>query len=157
MNTQDLGQIRFLYREGVNHEEHARKLWEIMEHYEGEEGIMWAYKASARALMANYDWNPIQQLWYINECMKWFRKGVKRDPDNIEIRFLRFAVQHYTPEFLNQSHNLEEDKATMLANFDQYKRFGLEVADLHDFIRFYQESARFSEEEMAHLKTHLGE
>ncbi|MEL6134636.1 MAG: hypothetical protein AAFR59_14845, partial [Bacteroidota bacterium] len=78
MNTQDLAQIRFLYREGVNHEEPARQLWEMMERYEGNEGIMWAYKASARALMANYDWNPVQQLWYINECMKWFRKGKKR-------------------------------------------------------------------------------
>ena len=73
MNTLDLETIRSLYRQGVNEEKPARQLWEMLEDYEGEEGIFWAYKAAARALMAIYDWNPFQQLWYSNDCLNWVR------------------------------------------------------------------------------------
>ena len=60
--------------------------------------------------------------------MSHFKKGkeklaeaIKADPDNVELRFLRFSVQAEAPAFLGYRDNLEEDKIILLAQSSEIK------------------------------------
>ena len=82
-----LDELRKQYEKAVVEEEDAELMWNWLENYKGVQGVILAYKASSRALMARYSWNPYNKLSYLKESMKFFRKAVKADAENIEIRF----------------------------------------------------------------------
>ena len=52
-------------------------------------------------------------------------EAVKKQPDNLEIRFLRLAIQTNLPTFLNYSDNIIEDKKYLLANVQTIKNKNL--------------------------------
>lgn len=151
----ELDQLRIWYEKAVQDGDDAEQFWKRMADYRGLHGATLGYKAAARALLARYAWNPYNKLTYLKESMALFRKAVRLDPQNIEIRFLRFAIQHYIPGFLDQSENLEEDKDIMSAHLHRYADFDLKEAHAHTFIRFFEESGRFEEEELASLRQQL--
>ena len=150
-----LEELRKQYEQAVIEEEAAEDLWEWLENYEGTDGATLAYKASARALMARYSWNPYNKLSYLKESMKVFSKATKADPDNIEIRFLRFAIQHYIPSFLELSEEIHEDKKVMMENLSKYVDFSLQRAHVEAFVRFFEESGRFNPQELESMKKKL--
>ena len=146
-----LDELRKQYEKAVVKEEEAELMWTWLEDYEGTQGEILAYKASSRALMARYSWNPYNKLSYLKESMKFFRKAVKVDAENIEIRFLRFAIQHYIPSFLDLSEEIHEDKEVMMRNFSRYADFHLQKSHVEAFVRFFEESNRFEPEELSHI------
>ncbi len=152
---EDLEQLRAAYQAAVQDKAAAEHFWQEMAPYKGEEAIVLAYKASARALLARFDWNPYNKLSYLKEAMKMYRRAVKRHPTNIEIRFLRFAVQHYLPEFLGESQDLAEDKEVLQTYLPHYTSFHLDKEHVQSFVQFFAESKRFSESELVSLRTQL--
>ncbi len=114
-------------------------------------GIEQAYRASAEALLGRYSWNPATKLRQVQEANRIFRIAVRLDPQNVEIRFLRFAIQHYLPSFLAESINLEEDKAVILAHLHRYEEFELSREHVASFLDFFEQSKRFTPEELAAL------
>ncbi|MEM9932403.1 MAG: hypothetical protein AAF824_02270 [Bacteroidota bacterium] len=148
----ELPQIRTLYQESVTSEHKARKLWTTLSRYKGKDAVMIAYKASARALLANHDWNPYHKLQYLKEAMEWFKLAVKGSPPNIEIRFLRFAVQHHMPAFLGLSAPIERDKQIILTNISHFSRFQLSHEEAHRIAEFVWTSGRCTKDEEISLK-----
>ena len=147
--------LRKDYQNSINNPRKASAFWEKIKDYKANEGIVLAYKASALALRAKHDWNPYNKLNWLNETMNIFREAIQAAPKNIEIRFLRFAIQHYLPEFLNQSQNLESDKKTILNNLSDYQEFNLDTNQLSSFHDFFVNSKRFSREELAIVSTFI--
>lgn len=46
-------------------------------------------------------------------------KEVVKNPDNIEIRFIRLIIQENTPKFLKYNYNIEEDKNLIIYNYNK--------------------------------------
>lgn len=155
MTRTELDTLRTQYEGAVQGEKAAEKMWRGLKSYTGLEGIKLAYKASAQALLARYAWNPYSKLSHLREAMKVFKHAVRLDPQNIEIRFLRFAIQHYIPEFLDQSKDLHEDMEIMIAHLKDFTDFQMEKGHAETFLEFFKESDRFSEETLAKLKAEL--
>lgn len=76
-----------------------------------------AYTGTLEALKAKHAWNPYQKLKYVTLSNKTMRSAVKAAPDNLEIRFMRFTIQHYTPSFLGLSSNINEDKNVIVKHY----------------------------------------
>lgn len=147
--------LRAHYQQAVQDADAARYLWEALADYQGLQGIVVAYKASARALMARHAWNPYHKYGYVREALRLFGQAIRLEPQQLEIRFLRFAVLHYMPGFLYESEDLEEDKAVMKDQFAHYRDAGLSHAQARTFLEFYQESGRFSQDELNTLTAAL--
>jgi len=98
-----------------------------------------AYKATALAHMAKSSSNLFDKLTHINKSMKLLDKAVEKRPDDLEIRFLRFAVHVQTPGIISSRDKIDKDKAYISAsckNFD-WDNYEQEVANyiirfLHD-------------------------
>lgn len=150
----DLEEIRKYYRKAVKDGSSAEKLWGYLSSYDGESGPVLAYKASARALMAHHSWNPYNKLKFVQEAMRLFSKAIKVDENQLESRFLRFAVQHYLPDFLNEENQIVPDIAYMLENLGNYQDFGLSHEQAGQIAEFLRVSGRLNPEEKAKLGQH---
>jgi len=71
--------------------------------------VLLAYKGAATATLANCKVNHIRKLTVFNEGKKLIEKAVSNDPENPEIRFIRFTVQSNIPSLLRYD-NPEVDK-----------------------------------------------
>ncbi|MEO0897899.1 MAG: hypothetical protein AAFY71_15940 [Bacteroidota bacterium] len=150
---QGITEIRSFYREAVDSSRKSSKLWADLSKLEPKEGIHLAYQASARALMANHEWNPLTKLSLLKEAMGLFQKAVDKDPHNIEIRFLRFAIQHHTPDALQLSKHLNEDRDTFVKYAKDYASFDLKGEHMYAFLSFLKKSRRFSKEQINQIES----
>ncbi|MEL6675882.1 MAG: hypothetical protein AAFR61_26985 [Bacteroidota bacterium] len=150
-----LSDMRAQYEAAVQEEEKGTDFWHHMSAYQGLDAVTLAYKASARALMARVGWNPFDKLTHVKASMKLFREAIQIDPQHLEVRFLRFAIQHHLPSIIDESENLEEDKAVMMTQFPNYPHAQLSRTHAEAFLRFFKESGRFTTEEITRLEQDL--
>ncbi|MEL6251899.1 MAG: hypothetical protein AAFR87_07805 [Bacteroidota bacterium] len=147
--------VRQLYKEATADLEELEDLWENVKDYQKDAGVLFAYKAAAKALQAKDSWIPHKKWSYIKEAMAMFREAIETEPENIEMRFLRFTVQHNTPEFLDLSEELEEDIECIRAQIHRFAEFKLQDAHISFMLEFLEESKRISEEVLEQIKTRL--
>jgi len=89
-------------------------LYDKLKNYKGDDAVVWAYKALSSFLMANYVFSPFSKLHYFNEGKEHMHTAIMKDPQNIEVRFVRLALQLRMPSFLGYSDHIEEDKKMIL-------------------------------------------
>lgn len=75
-----------------------------------------AYLGAFQAIWAEHTWNPAQKLRTFNKGKENVEKAVKADPNNVEIRFVRYTIQSKSPKFLGYKDNLEADRAIVNAH-----------------------------------------
>jgi hypothetical protein len=105
----DIQSLRKRYYAAVNSAKITDKLYEELQSASVKPAIVQAYIGSLEALKAKHAYNPYSKLQYLKQADQSMRQAVKADPDNIEIRFLRFSYQYYVPEFLGYSTHKEVD------------------------------------------------
>lgn len=86
-------------------------------------GLLNGYRGALEALKAKHAWNPYFKIKYLNNCEDTFKGAVAQDPHNIEIRFMRFSVEHNVPGFLGYTKNLSIDKQEMIRQIE-LKNYG---------------------------------
>lgn len=111
-----------------------------------------AYTGTLEALKAKHSWNPYQKVSYVARSQKTLQKAVNADPANLEIRFMRFSVQHFTPAFLGYSKELNEDRRMIIKKYSQ-KTFGkADQVLIKNIAGFMISSNRCTSEEIKILK-----
>jgi len=114
-----------------------------------------AYIGTLEALKAKHSWNPYNKIRYVSLSQKTMKMAVERDPNNLEIRFMRFTIQHYTPSFLGFSKDLDEDRKAIVRQFKN-RRFGFADAPLIKNIALFMiESDRCLKEELIVFKKYI--
>jgi hypothetical protein len=96
-----------------------------------------AYKGMSQLMICYHSYNPYTKFKYFVKGKESLEQAIKKDPRNIEYRFLRLSVQLNTPEFLGYNSNIKEDK---LAIFNGVKT--LTDKDLLERIANYTSNAK---------------
>ena len=109
-----LEEVRSLYQKAESSEKAAKSLLELLDETAEDEPLLLAYKASGTMLMAKHAFSPFSKMSYFKKGKKMLQRAVDTAPDNVEIRFLRFAIQASTPSFLGYKDFMEEDKKFLL-------------------------------------------
>lgn len=117
--------------------------------------IVTAYEASAKALLANYSWNPVSKINYLKEAQVLLAEAVNKDGSNIEIRFLRFYIENSIPGFLGLSKNLEEDKSIILNNLDSFDQKAIEPGILKFIIGYMTSPDILDQDEIKVVKAKI--
>lgn len=110
----ELSGIRSLYKVAAEKESAARKLLQLTEDRSVEHPVYFGYKGAGHMMMAKHVINPISKMSHFNKGKKIFTAAIEKSPSNLELRFLRFAVQSEAPAFLGYKENIEEDKSLLL-------------------------------------------
>ncbi len=91
-----------------------------------------AYIGATEAIKTQTKWNPYSKYACLKRSRKALNEAVSLDTSNVEIRFLRFSIQHHIPPWLGFSKQMEVDKAVILNNLLRY-----EAGTLNEKIRQY--------------------
>lgn len=76
--------------------------------------VITGYIGTLQALKAKHSWNPYNKVKQVANAEKTFEKAIAADPHNLELRYLRYSVEHNLPKVLGKSNNMAADKQEML-------------------------------------------
>ncbi|WP_152439835.1 hypothetical protein [Arcticibacter svalbardensis] len=148
----DIKKIRLEFYEAVDNKGVAENFYARMKKDQGISPVCLAYYGSAQTLMAKHAWNPYHKLAYLKSGMIDLGRAVALSPDNLEIRFLRFSIEHYIPAFLGMSKNLPEDKAKIVELIGKQGYGSVDQRLLKDMVDFFGYSKRFTPQELGILR-----
>jgi len=130
-------------------------LYQALRSRNSENPLVVAYIGTLEALKAKHSWNPYNKIKFVSLSQKTMKRAVDLDPNNLEIRFMRFSIQHHTPAFLGFSKDLDEDRKAIYRQFKN-RKFGLADADLiRNMAAFMIQSERCLKEELLVFKKYI--
>jgi len=116
------------------------------------ESVILAYRAATQALLARQTGNPFRKLGYVKQSENTFRSALALEPENVEIRYLRFSIQHHLPAFLGMSRDLETDWEVIVRNLPGFRA---PEPLKQEIIQFMIESGRCESDQLQQLKSWL--
>jgi len=114
--------------------------------------LITGYLGTVEALKAKHSWNPYSKIKYVKVSLNTMQKAINLDPENLEIRFMRYSIEHYTPGFLGLSKHLTVDRKEIIKHY-QNRNFGIANEELvKNVAKFMIESKRCTADEIKTLK-----
>ena len=98
----------------------AISLLDELEEIEPHSTLIQAYKGACKAHIAKITKNPFKKVGYLQAASNDLEQAISADGANLELRFLRYAMQIQIPRILGLSHELSEDRSLILNNLDHY-------------------------------------
>lgn len=114
--------------------------------------ILLGYYGATETLIAKHAFNPFKKLSKLNDGLEKIAKAIKQNPDNLEIRFLRFSILHYIPGFLGFSKEREEDLKSIYNLLLMKDYTQLEFSIQKGIIEFMLESKRLNQAQTRNLE-----
>jgi hypothetical protein len=150
----DLDQIRRDYITAIENSEKADKLCTQLEKIKNPSALEMAYLGSVQAIKAKHAWNPVNKMSYLGKGFEIINQAVAKDPNNLEVRFLRFSLQYYVPAFLGYSKNLitDKNKIVHIIKTTEPIKLNIEKKILQNMIVFMVDSKKCTEQELDILK-----
>lgn len=155
VTTPDLPTIRKLLVTALESKKTTDSLYKSLGEIKERSALINAYMGTLEALKAKHAWNPYNKFKYLNDCEKTFKGAVATDPHNIEIRFMRFSIEHNVPKFLGYTKNLVADRLEMVKQIDAKYYASADKALVKTIIKFMLESKRCTPDEQKRLHQHL--
>lgn len=120
---QDLSDFRYLLQKGENSETATKTLIATSQeaYTKTKKPIYEAFFAVGNFFMAKHVVNPLSKYSYFSKGKKALENAVNKDPNNLEIRFMRYISQEQTPAFLGYNKDLKSDKTFILAEYKKSK------------------------------------
>lgn len=155
ISSTDIPALRKSYFEATEKEALADSLAVALKNMPAKSPVFVAYWAACEGLRAKFVFSPYKKIHYINQAQKIFINAAQLEPQNIEIRFLRFSMQHNIPAFLGQSKNLEEDLTTIVTNFDTAENLQIDETMRSKIAAFLVNSKRCNTTQANFLKKYI--
>lgn len=144
----ELDKVRAEFYEAVENKAVAEKFCERMKLQQGISAVHLAYYGSAQTLLGKHAWNPYQKLAHLRSGMQVISRATKKAPDDLEIRFLRFSIEHYLPAFLGMSKHLDEDRKKIVSLVQRRQYGSLSRDVLKNMVSFVVKSGRLNGAEL---------
>ena len=113
----DLLEVRKAYYLAVDNEESLKAFETMLINFNNPDNTILGYIGMSFMLKAKYAWLPNDKWDYFNKGKKFLESAISKDPNNIELKFMRFCIQNNTPSFLRYNKNLEKDKWDIFKSF----------------------------------------
>jgi hypothetical protein len=119
--------VRMLYQKAATEEKSCNLLLQLLSDYNvNSYPLLEGYKGSATMLLCKYTFNPISKFSYFKKGKRMLENAVRLNEKNVELRFLRFAVQTQIPFFLGYNESIDLDKTFLLQSLPLLKDVDLE-------------------------------
>lgn len=152
---QTIQEVRSSFHQAVMEPETSREFHELMESPQKSSATIIAYQAVSEALLAQVVWNPFSKLSQVMKYDKLMEKAVMEDEENIEIRFLRLAIEVNLPSFLRMSSHIQEDRDMIVRDMSKVSAMKLEKSYGQYIFYFLNDSGLCSPEEISLMEETL--
>jgi hypothetical protein len=119
-DTETINQIRKLFYEAVESEEKLEELENFFGKNFNEKSLIYhpallAYTGAIDALKAKHAFNPFTKFSRVLSSLNILERAVNREPNNLEIRFIRFSILHNLPGFLGYGKERNDDMMVIVS------------------------------------------
>lgn len=118
-NATGLDVVRANYNKLVSDKELCEKIIAELTETKNNSATHMAYLGGLQTIWANHVFSPISKLNTFKEGKKNIEQAIKKEPDNVELRFIRLSVQKNAPSFLGYKSNINEDAEFIKENRHQ--------------------------------------
>lgn len=154
-NDPDLHSIRKQLVTALDNKETTDSLYNSLAALKNRSALITGYMGTLEALKAKHVWNPFYKIKYLNDAENTFQGAVGKDPHNIEIRFMRFSIEHNLPKFLGYDKNLTADRLEMIKQIDNKNYSAADQRLVKVIILFLIDSKRCTPTETNNLHQQL--
>ncbi len=148
-----LTSIRQQFYKASESEDDADALFELAQQFNEQNPVYYGYRAMADMLQAKYSYNPFSKLKYFNKGKERLQQAISLAPENVELRFLRFAVQAKAPSLLGYKDQVGEDKSILLSFVERNRKQAEDPDLVARIVKFLRECELCTAEERARLST----
>lgn len=139
-------QIRTAYRTALTNNNHVNTFESACKSHSQTDAVANAYYATALALRARASIAPTTKLSLANQAETHLNAAATSQPQNLEIRFLRYSFEYGTPAFVNMKKNMQVDKPLAI-------KFAKSPSPIKDIaVKFFQKCTDLSEIEKRDIK-----
>jgi len=118
----EIQKVKTLFEASAQSKDAASELLRLLSAVESSSTpLLICYKGAAEMMQAKYGFNPLNKFKHFKKGKKLIETAVAKEPDNLEIRFLRFLIQTNLPAFLNYHDHIEQDKRYLITNLKATK------------------------------------
>lgn len=118
-NATGLDVVRANYNKLVSDKDLCKKMISELAETKDNSATHLAYLGGLQTIWANHVFNPISKLNTFKEGKKNIDQAIKKEPDNVELRFIRLSVQKNAPSFLGYKSNIIKDTEFIRENRHQ--------------------------------------
>lgn len=147
-----LEDLRKEYIEALHDCSQVERVYDLFLEVENPSAKMLAYRGALEAIMTKTTWNLFKKINYLNDSESSFKEAVDKAPSDVEIRFMRMAVQYEIPEYLGYSEDMEEDRNFIVKNIDTFDTATLEYETLLKILGFMKKCNRFTLDQIERFK-----
>ena len=147
-HAQPLKEVRSEFHQVVMNPDNSKSFHTFMKGVEPTSTTVKAYQAVSEAVLAQVLWNPFSKLSQVLKYDKQIEMLIKEDPENIEIRFLRLAIEFHLPSFLGMSTHIEEDSQIIVQNMSSITELEIEKSYGEYIFYFLMETELVTQEEI---------
>lgn len=104
-----LDEVRVNYNKLVSDKELCKKMILELEEAKNNSATHLGYLGGLQTIWANHVFSPISKLNTFKQGKKNIEQAIKKEPNNVELRFIRLSVQKNAPAFLGYNSNIKED------------------------------------------------
>ena len=153
--SQSLDEVRKTFHEAVKDPSKSEDFYEYIKVHPGTDPVIMAYKAVSEAMIAQTVWNPISKYAHVKRFGKDIDDIIEVHQDQLEIRFLRFAVEYYLPRILMMSEHLDEDRDFLVTNLASIPHLDIDKDFARYIIYFMNETGMVETDKMEEIKASL--
>ncbi len=114
--------------------------------------VILAYRGALEALQAKHTYNPFSKVSYLISSLNKIEQAVEKNPDCLEIRFIRFSILHHLPGILGYRQELREDTDSIVTLLEKQDYSLLNSKIQQGIIEFMLESNRLSPQQEKLIK-----
>lgn len=145
--------VRGKYFEALRNTDIALSLYEEdYENMQEKDALLLAYKGALEAILTKTTWNVFKKMSYLRQSNSTLNKATRLDPKNVEVRFLRIAVQCQIPSYLGYNENIEEDRRYILHHIEDFNFQELDPKIQYEIMKFFINCDKFNKQEIFQLK-----
>ena len=118
----DIDEIRAMYKQADGSKEQVLLLFNKLQSVSEKDGnVLMAYKGASIAMKGKFEKGAKQKTKVFKEGIAFVESALVKEPNNIEIRFVRLTIQQNSPKILKYKKNIGEDRDFILSNYSKIK------------------------------------
>lgn len=128
VGSDDLKKMRYDYNNMSKSEAVVEHLLETSKNStQVSESLKTAYYAAGEMASAQFMFSPVSKINAFNSGKKKLEAAITKDPENIEIRYIRYTIQANAPGFLGYTKNVKTDREYIIKNLKGVKTSDVEL------------------------------
>ena len=152
-----VNQIRKLFYEAVESEEKLEELENFFGNNFTEKALIYhpvllSYTGAIDALKAKHAFNPFTKFSRVLSSLNTLERAVNREPNNLEIRFIRFSILHNLPGFLGYNKERSDDITVIVSQLAKKDYLKYDPKLQKNVIEFMLDSERLNASQTVQLK-----